>query len=70
MEVIERDKPVKEVKGRLAINVPSWIIQELCFESGDKKTWVLLKMDDGEIVGCLRRVPKKKKEVIEVEKGT
>lgn len=65
MRIIER-KEVKEVKARVNITVPAWIMKELGFKPGDSRDWFLLRTDDGEIVGCLRRVPKDKSEATEV----
>lgn len=60
MKVIEKKK-VKEVKVAVNITVPAWIKNDLGFKPGDEAEWFLLETDDGETVGCLRRIPTKTK---------
>ena len=57
--MIER-KQVQEVKVRVTITVPAWVIKDLGFQPGDEREWFLMKPEEGEKVGCLRRVPKVK----------
>ncbi|GAI66334.1 unnamed protein product [marine sediment metagenome] len=58
MRVIER-KHVQEVKVRVTITVPAWIIRDLGFQPGDERDWFMMEDDKGEKMGALRRIPAK-----------
>lgn len=60
MRVIER-KHVQEVKVRVTLTVPAWVIRDLGFQPGDERDWFMMVDDDGEKIGALRRVPAKSK---------
>lgn len=60
MKVVQRRKSVQEVKPRITMWVPAWVIKELGFELGDESEWVPLEDDNGERLVALRRIPGKK----------
>jgi len=47
MKVVQRRKSVQEVKPRITMWVPAWVIKELGFELGDESEWVPLEDDNG-----------------------
>ena len=59
MKVVQR-KSVREVKPRINMWVPAWVIKELGFKPGDDSEWIPLEDDKGERLVALRRIPKKK----------
>ena len=57
MKVVQR-KSVREVKPRITMWVPAWVIKELGFEPGDESDWISMEDDNGERLVALRRIPK------------
>ena len=62
MKVVQRGKSVREVRARVTINVPAWVVKELGFQPGDRPDWVPLEDDDGTRLVALRRVEKGEEE--------
>ena len=62
MKVVQRGKSVREVRARVTINVPAWVVKELGFQPGDRPDWIPLEDDDGTRLVALRRVQKGEEE--------